>query len=75
MMYSFWNMITGDALFAEIDKLKEGRQKRFFLMIAEEALAYNIKYETSFTFAEFKTANYPSHESYFSHDLEEENDD
>lgn len=54
-----WDLTPGDALFAEIDRLREGRQKRFILMVAEECLLYNKKYDTAYTLGEFRKLNYP----------------
>ena len=59
MKQAFWDMIPGDELFYQISSLPEGRQKRFFTMIAEEALLYNRENETFFTFGEFKDIFYP----------------
>lgn len=60
MKQAFWDMIPGDELFYQISLLPDGRQKRFFTMIAEEALLYNRENDAFFTFGEFKDIFYPN---------------
>ena len=53
MCFTFWEMLPGPALIAEISKIRNSRQRAFFLSVADALEEYNSKNDSFLTFGEF----------------------
>ena len=58
-MVSYWNMLPGEALEAEISRTCKGRQRTINLEIAKELKCFNEMYGESLSFGEFVEAYHP----------------
>ncbi len=53
MSFTFWDMLPGAVLTAEISKISNMRQRALFLSVADALEEYNSKNDSFLTFGEF----------------------